>query len=43
MMSLEQLSGEQIVKVELNTGEPIVYEMDENGKVLSKKVFAPNK
>ena len=36
VMALEDLSPEQIVKVELATGAPVVYELDKEGKVLSK-------
>lgn len=34
---LDKLSGEEIVKVEIPTGVPIVYELDEDLNVLSKK------
>jgi 2,3-bisphosphoglycerate-dependent phosphoglycerate mutase len=37
IMKLEGLSGEEIVKRELATGAPIVYELDEAGKVLSRR------
>ncbi len=40
IMSLENLSPEQIVSVEIPTGQPWVYEMDSAGKVLSKEVCA---
>lgn len=39
VMALEDLSPEEIVKVELPTGAPYVYELDENGKVLSKRTL----
>lgn len=39
IMSLEQMSGEQIVKTELATGVPIVYKLDESGKVISKEIL----
>ena len=39
-MSLENLTGEQILEVELATGVPIVYKLDTEGKVLSKEVLA---
>lgn len=39
IMQLEGLSGEQIVKTELGTGIPIVYNIDESGKVTDKKVL----
>jgi 2,3-bisphosphoglycerate-dependent phosphoglycerate mutase len=34
-MDLEKLSPEQIVKVEVPTGSPKVYELDENLRVKS--------
>lgn len=34
--NIEMLSGEQIVKVEIPIGIPLVYELDENLKVLNK-------
>jgi 2,3-bisphosphoglycerate-dependent phosphoglycerate mutase len=37
IMYLEKLSGEQIVKVEIPTGVPILYELDENLNVINKK------
>ncbi len=37
MMYLEKLSGEEIVKVEIPTGVPILYELDENLNIISKK------
>lgn len=40
VMALEGLSGEEIMKVELATGVPLVYEVDTAGKVLSKRVLA---
>ncbi len=36
MMSLENMSPEEISGVDLPTGIPLVYELDENGVVLSK-------
>jgi 2,3-bisphosphoglycerate-dependent phosphoglycerate mutase len=38
VMYLEKLSPEEIVKVEIPTGTPIVYELDENGNILSKEI-----
>ncbi len=35
VMVLENLSEEQIVKREIATGDPLIYKLDENGKVLS--------
>jgi len=34
IMQLEGLTGEEIVKKELDTGVPIIYELDSEGKVL---------
>ncbi len=39
VMALEDLSPEEIVKVELPTGAPYAYELDEDGKVLSKRTL----
>ncbi len=39
VMQLDQLSAEEIVKLEIPTGVPIVYEVDTNGKVISKKIL----
>jgi 2,3-bisphosphoglycerate-dependent phosphoglycerate mutase len=38
VMELEKLTGEQVVGVELETGVPLVYEMDKDLKVLSKQI-----
>ncbi len=38
VMHLENLGPDEIVKVELPTGQPIVYDLDENGKVLNKEI-----
>lgn len=40
VMALENLSGDEIMQVELGTGIPIVYELSSDGKVLSKQVLA---
>ncbi|KAI5481146.1 hypothetical protein MNV49_005581 [Pseudohyphozyma bogoriensis] len=40
IMDLEGLTGEQILKVELATGVPIVYELDPEGKVVKKEILA---
>lgn len=37
IMYLEKLSGEQIVKVEIPTGVPIFYELDDSLNVINKK------
>lgn len=39
IMDLEHMSGEEIVKTELATGVPIVYKIDEEGKVLDKQIL----
>lgn len=39
IMELEGLSGDEIVKVELATGVPIVYRLDEDGNVVSKEIL----
>jgi len=40
IMDLEKLSGDEIVARELNTGEPIVYELNADGSIKSKQVLA---
>lgn len=37
IMHLEKLSGEAIVQVEIPTGVPILYDLDENLNIISKK------
>lgn len=37
IMHLEGLSPEEILKVEIGTGKPVVYEISDEGKVISKK------
>lgn len=39
VMELDKLSGEEIMKVELPTGQPLVYELSESGEVLSKSAL----
>ncbi len=39
VMKLENLSAKEIVKREIATGEPIIYQLDENGKVNSVKII----
>lgn len=39
IMDLEHMSGGEIVKTELGTGVPIVYKIDEEGKVLDKQIL----
>ena len=38
VMYLENLSPEEIVKVEIPTGTPIVYDLDEEGKLINKEI-----
>jgi len=38
VMYLEKLSPEEIVKVEIPTGTPIVYDLDENGNLIKKEI-----
>lgn len=38
-MQLDNLSPEEVVKLEIPTGVPIVYEIDEAGKVVSKEIL----
>ncbi len=40
IMKLENLTPEQIVKVELATGVPIVYQLDVEGRVRNKQILA---
>lgn len=39
VMQLDKLSPQEVVNLEIPTGIPIVYEMDEEGKVISKKIL----
>lgn len=39
IMKLEELTPEQIIKVEIATGVPIVYRLDDMGKVKSKQIL----
>lgn len=39
IMELEGLSGEEIIQTELETGVPMVYVLDKDGKVASKKIL----
>jgi len=39
VMKLDELSAEQVVKLEIATGVPIVYQLDENGRVKSKRIL----
>ncbi|HET9753964.1 MAG TPA: histidine phosphatase family protein, partial [Myxococcales bacterium] len=37
VMQLDKLSGEEVVALELATGAPLVYEMDEKGETVKSK------
>mgnify|MGYP005836079769 CR=1 FL=1 len=39
VMKLDQLTGEQVIGVELGTGVPLVYELAEDGTVLGKETL----
>ncbi len=39
VMSLEKMSGEEIVKQEIATGVPLIYRFDEGGEVSGKEVL----
>ena len=39
---LENISDKQISEVEIGTGEAYVYEIDSNGKVISKQIRGEN-
>jgi 2,3-bisphosphoglycerate-dependent phosphoglycerate mutase len=41
LMDLERLTPEQIMKVNIGTCEPIVFEIDARGEVVSKKTTTP--
>lgn len=40
VMQLDNLGPDEIVEVNIATGVPIAYELDDDGKVLSKKILA---
>ncbi|MFC1517287.1 2,3-diphosphoglycerate-dependent phosphoglycerate mutase [Candidatus Margulisiibacteriota bacterium] len=39
IMNLDKLSTDQVLKLELPTGVPVIYEFDKAGKILSKKIL----
>lgn len=39
VMDLDKLTKEQVLELNLDTGVPIVYDIDERGKVLGKKIL----
>lgn len=40
VMKLDNLTGEEVIGLELGTGVPLVYDLDLNGSVLAKQVLA---
>lgn len=40
VMQLDMLSAEQIIEVNIGTGEPYIYEIDPAGQVISKEVIS---
>jgi 2,3-bisphosphoglycerate-dependent phosphoglycerate mutase len=38
-MDLDKLTKEQVLELNLDTGVPIVYDLDERGRVLDKKIL----
>ena len=40
VMQVEHMTPEQILKTEIPTGEPIVYDLDKNGGVINKTILA---
>jgi 2,3-bisphosphoglycerate-dependent phosphoglycerate mutase len=39
VMDLDKLTKEQVLELNLDTGVPIVYELDERGRVVSKNIL----
>jgi len=39
VMSLDKLTGEQVIALELGTGVPLVYELDVDGTVIGKEIL----
>ena len=39
VMRLDNLSEQEVIELNLDTGLPLVYDMDENGNVLGKTVM----
>lgn len=42
MKHLEEVSDEEVHNVEINTGEVLVYEIDDNGKMIKKEIRVAN-
>ncbi|MFN2377991.1 MAG: 2,3-diphosphoglycerate-dependent phosphoglycerate mutase [Candidatus Binatia bacterium] len=41
VMQLDNLTREQVLELNIDTGVPLVYEMADDGKVLSKRILRP--
>ena len=41
-MALEQLTQETVSSVEISTADLIIYKLDDDGKILSKKIYKTN-
>jgi 2,3-bisphosphoglycerate-dependent phosphoglycerate mutase len=41
VMKLDNLSPEEVTKLEIATGVPIVYQLDDEGRVRSKRILQP--
>jgi len=41
VMQLDKLTREQVLELNLDTGVPLVYEIDADGRVLSRKILKP--
>jgi len=39
VMGLEELSTEQVLSLEIATGVPLVYTLDDSGKITDKRIF----
>jgi len=40
-MKLDNLSPDEVTKLEIATGVPIVYQLDDEGRVRSKRILEP--
>lgn len=41
VMQLDNLTREQVLELNLDTGVPLLYQIDDDGRVLSKKILKP--
>jgi 2,3-bisphosphoglycerate-dependent phosphoglycerate mutase len=41
VMQLDKLSREQVLELNLDTGVPLLYEIDESGRVVSRRILKP--